>query len=276
MIVSENRSFSVKRGSPERFGYSWDRYATILPDHEEQFRRWTAPYKAADWAGKRILDGGCGIGRNTYWPMRYGAGSALAVDVDDRTLARARVNLAPFANVEVRHQSLYDIPERDNFDIAFSIGVVHHLEFPDRAVAQLAKAVKPGGEVLVWLYGRENNGWIVYLADPVRIALFSRLPLKLVHALSWPLAALLYLFLRLGLGSIVYFKLLRGFSFDHLRAIVFDHMIPKIARYYRREEAIALLANAGLENVDAVWVNEMSWAVRGRKPVITSTHGMPK
>jgi hypothetical protein len=44
-------------------------------------------------------------------------------------------------------------------------------------------------------------------------------------------------------------------------------MIPKIARYYRRDEAAALLGQAGLENIQVIWVNEMSWAVSGTKPL---------
>jgi hypothetical protein len=50
-----------------------------------------------------------------------------------------------------------------------------------------------------------------------------------------------------------------------LRAIVFDHMIPKIARYYRRDEAAELMRQADLENINVTWVNEMSWAVSGTK-----------
>jgi len=255
----------VAKGSPERFGYSWDRYADLLPEHEEQFLRWTALDRSF-WNGLRFVDGGCGIGRNSHWPMTYGASGGLAVDVDERTLGRARVNLAPFTNVEVREQSIYEIAEADAFDIAFSIGVVHHLSDPDAAVARLTRAVKPGGHVLVWLYGRENNGWIVHLFNPLRHALFSRMPLRLVHVLSWPLTALLWCALRLGLPPGAYYRLIRRFSFEHLRAIVFDHMIPRIALYYTRAEAEALLARAGLTDIRATWVNENSWSVMGRKP----------
>ncbi len=255
----------LAKGSPERFGYSWDHYADLLAEHEEQFLRWTAIDRSF-WKGIWFLDGGCGIGRNSYWPMTYGARGGLAVDVDDRTLARARKNLAKFADLEVRKQSIYEIAEVDRFDIAFSIGVVHHLSNPDAAVARLARAVKPGGMVLVWLYGRENNGWIVHLFNPLRRALFSRLPPRLVHALSLPLTALLWCALRLGFPPGAYYRLIRGFSFEHLRAIVFDHMIPRIALYYTREEAEGLLARAGLTDIRATWVNENSWSVCGRKP----------
>jgi SAM-dependent methyltransferase len=258
----------IERGSPERFGYSWDKYAEILPDHEEQFRRWTQPLTPEDWRGKRFLDGGCGIGRNSYWPLRYGAASALLIDVDERSLERARANLAGFGTAEIRHHSLYEPIEPGGFDLAFSIGVIHHLEHPALAMRRLVEAVRPGGQVLVWLYGRENNGWIVWVATPLRKVLFSWLPLPAVDALSWPVTAGLWLMLRLGLSAlgIEYFRLLRRFSFRHLRAIVFDHMIPKIALYYRKGEAEALLRDAGLVDVEAHWVNQMSWTVIGRKP----------
>jgi len=262
----------IAKGSPDRFGYSWDHYADLLPEHEEQFLRWTALEKNF-WQGVRFVDGGCGIGRNSYWPMTYGAEGGLAVDVDDRTLGRARQNLGKFPGVEVRKQSIYEIIEADAFDIAFSIGVVHHLSDPDAAVARLARAAKPGGQVLVWLYGRENNGWIIYLFNPLRRALFSRLPLRLVHALSWPLAMLLWCALRLGLPPGAYYRLIRNFSFEHLRAIVFDHMIPRIALYYTRADAEALLARAGLTDIRATWVNENSWSVIGRKVAEHKTLG---
>jgi 2-polyprenyl-3-methyl-5-hydroxy-6-metoxy-1,4-benzoquinol methylase len=255
----------VAKGSPERFGYSWERYNDLRPEHKKQFLRWTVVDKNF-WRGIRFLDAGCGIGRNAYWPMTFGAAGGLAVDVDRRTLEQARKNLALFPGVEVRNQSIYEITEVNEFDIAFSIGVVHHLSDPDAAVARLTRAVKPGGKVLIWLYGRENNGWIIHCFNPLRQTMFSRLPLPLVHALSWPLTAVLWCGLRLKLPPGPYYRLIRSFSFDHLRAITFDHMIPRIARYYTRAEAEALLSRAGLCEVRSTWVNENSWSVMGRKP----------
>ena len=89
------------KGSPERFGYEWDVYAEILPEHEEQFRRWTAPLEPRDWRGKDFLDVGCGMGRNSYWPLKYGAAGGVAVDIDERSLESARRNLKPFPTLQV-------------------------------------------------------------------------------------------------------------------------------------------------------------------------------
>ena len=65
------------------------RLARLRPEYEEQFRRWTAHLEPEDWCGLTFLDVGCGMGRNSYWPMSYGAAGELAIDVDDRSLAAA-------------------------------------------------------------------------------------------------------------------------------------------------------------------------------------------
>src|SRR5437870_4177553 len=121
-------------GSSDRFGYEWDTYAEILPEHEEQFRRWTAPLSPQDWRGKDFLDVGCGMGRNSYWPLKYGAAGGVAVDIDERSLEKARLNLQSFPSMQVMRASAYDLPFEERFDLAFSVGVVHHLEHPQRAL----------------------------------------------------------------------------------------------------------------------------------------------
>ena len=141
-------------GSSDRFGYEWDTYAEILPEHEEQFRRWTAPLSPQDWRGKDFLDVGCGMGRNSYWPLKYGADSGVAVDVDERSLERARRNLQSFSRIQVMRASAYELPFEERFDLAFSIGVIYHLEHPQRALEKMVHAVKPSGRVLIWVYGR--------------------------------------------------------------------------------------------------------------------------
>lgn len=255
-----------QRGSPDRFGHSWNIFNEVLPVHERQFLRWTTGFDKSGWRGIEFLDVGCGIGRNSYWPMHYGANACLSIDIDERTLAAATSNLSPFDNAAVERRSAYDIGEPDRFDVAFSIGVIHHLDDPLAAVTEMTSAVKPGGTVLIWLYGYENNEWLLRYFNPARKLLFSKMPLPIVYGLSFPTTALLWLYLKSGFGQTEYMQMIRSFSFRHLRAIVYDHMIPAIARYYTQEQATKLLGDAGLVDVKAHWVNEMSWTVIGRKP----------
>ena len=254
-------------GSPDRFGYEWNAYAEILPEYEDQFRCWTVHLSASDWQGKSFLDVGCGMGRNSVWPMTYGAREGCATDIDERSLASARRNLARFPAIEVLRSSAYDLPFTDRFDIVFAIGVIHHLEHPERALQRMVRAAKPGGRVLIWVYAREGNRWLIWLLNPLRRALFSRLPIGLVHHLSLYPAALLWLLLKLGLRPIEYFRLLARFDFVHLRSIVFDQMLPRIAHYWPRETVSELMAAAGLEDIRLARVNEMSWSAIGTRPL---------
>ncbi len=263
----------IRGGSPDRFGYEWGEYSEMRPEYEVQFRRWTVHLRPDDWRGRSFLDVGCGMGRNSYWPLRYGASRGVSIDIDRRSLEAARRTLAGFPNSTVLPASAYDIPFENEFDIVFSIGVIHHLEQPDRALAGMVRAVRPGGRVLIWVYGLENNRWIVSFVDPLRKALFARLPVALLHHLSLYPAIVLWCALRFGLRRIEYFRLLSGFSFRHLRSIVFDQLLPRIAFYWPREVVARMMREAGLADVRLSWINEVSWSAIGTKHHRTRDQG---
>jgi hypothetical protein len=96
--------------------------------------------------------------------------------------------------------------------------------------------------------------------------MFRRLPIVLTHHLSFYPTVLLWLLLRLGVRPIEYFRLIAGFDFAHLRAIVFDQMLPRIAQYWPREEVAKMMEEAGLEDLRLTWVNQMSQSAIGTRP----------
>jgi SAM-dependent methyltransferase len=255
-----------RRGSPDRFGFEWGEYSELRPEYEVQFLKWAGTLPREYWRGRKFLDVGCGMGRNSHWPMTYGAAAAVAIDVDARSLASAQRLLSRWPAVTVRRMSAYEIEYEDFFDVVFSIGVIHHLAEPERALQQMVKAAKPGGRVLIWVYGYENNEWIVKYFNPLRHAIFARLPVRITHALSFGLAAVLWFALKVGFGRLEYFHQLRRFSFRHLRSIVFDQMLPKIANYWRHDEVQALMKGAGLSDIRIEPVNGISWSAVGTKP----------
>jgi hypothetical protein len=123
--------------------------------------------------------------------------------------------------------------------------------------------------VLIWVYGHEGGRWLVALLDPARRTLFGRLSVSFVHHLSLYPAAALWLALRIGLRPNEYCKLLSRFGFAHLRSIVFDQMLPRIAHYRRQEKVAELMTQAGLEDVQIRAVNQMSWSAIATRPLAT-------
>lgn len=252
--------------SEDRFGFEWEKYSEIDPNYETQFRKWIYPLREEDFKDKKILDAGCGMGRNSFWPLKWGAREVVGFDIDKRSLEAARKNLKDFNNARIEFKSIYDIGYKDEFDLAFSIGVIHHLEKSREAIKNMISTVKPGGKVLIWVYGYEGNEWIVKLVSPVRKAITSRLPVGLVHFLSYFLSVPLWVVTKIFKGPGPYLKQLACFKFWHVHSIVFDQLIPKIANYWRRDEARSLLADFyELGDIKIYQVNKNSWTVVGTK-----------
>jgi len=104
-------------GSQDRFGYEWDKYDFMLPMYEKQFLMWIGPdLGPEDFKDKAVLDAGCGMGRNSYWPCKYGAKEVLAFDFDQRSVEAAQKTLKDFSAAKVIYKSIYDIDFVNRFE----------------------------------------------------------------------------------------------------------------------------------------------------------------
>lgn len=284
VVCGESHSFSVLNGIPrliaadaldserhrtaDAFGYSWTHYPKENPYTEAQWRDWVVPLTESDFEGKRVLDAGCGLAGFAEYAESWGAAYVVGVDLSEAVqAARERVG----ERVDLVQADLYGLPFADGtFDLAYSIGVLHHLPDPERGFRSVAAKVRPGGLVFAWVYGRENNGFIVRLIDPLRRLLFSRLPRGLLKwAVALPLAAVLWpLVLAARHGASFpyapYFRFLAGRDFEFTHGVVFDQLVAPTTHYLRRDEFEDWFRRAGLVDVTITWRNENSWRGLGR------------
>ena len=142
--------------------------------------------------------------------------------------------------------------------------------------------VRPDGCVSCWVYGRENNGWIVHVIDPLRRLVFSRLPPRLLFVVALVAAAMLFSALRLvyrplatsGWASrlfyVEYLRYIAAFPFREIHTIVYDHLTAPTAFYIRRPEFDRWFREAGLDDVAGVWHNRNNWRGFGRIPSTSS------
>ncbi|MBI5596388.1 MAG: class I SAM-dependent methyltransferase [Elusimicrobia bacterium] len=251
-------------GTEEAFGFAWDFYHEIIPLHKEQFEGWITPLPLSFFAGKRFLDAGCGIGRNSLWALEAGAASGRAFDFDPRTVAVARRNLAGHPSCAVDLCSIYDLEAGGGFDIAFCIGVLQHLQRPKDAVRRLVDALEPGGTLILWVYAREGNEGYLRWADPLRHYVTSRIHPALTLALARALTALLWLRLRLPSRD-RYLGLLAKRSFRHMEAMVFDQLLPHISHYWSRPEVLSLVEGLPVRVRHLTHTHAMSWTLVAEK-----------
>ncbi len=254
-------------GTEKKFGYEWDIYREIIPLHEKQFVEWISPVPLSFFKGRRFLDAGCGIGRNSLWALKAGAASAYAFDYDGRTVRVARENLKDFPNCEVGFESIYDISFQGEFDITFCIGVIHHLRDPKKAVENLVAALKPGGTLILWVYAREGNERFLRFFDPLRKHVTSRIPPIITRYIAIGLTALLKVYLLFPHCS-EYLKRLKERSFRHAEAMVFDQLLPEIAHYWTRAEVAHLVEGLPVTIKHLTHTNGMSWTLIAEKAVV--------
>lgn len=96
-----------------------------------------------------VGDLGCGTGELAASLAPFVA-RVIGVDASKPMLAAARRRLEEAANVELRAGDLEALPIADGeLDAAVLFLVLHHVVEPARALAEVARVLKPGGRVLV-------------------------------------------------------------------------------------------------------------------------------
>jgi hypothetical protein len=50
------------------------------------------------------------------------------------------------------------------------------------------------------------------------------------------------------------------------RLVIYDQLNPKYFKYYKKQEALALLERAGFKDLEIHHRHEYSWGIKGRKP----------
>lgn len=221
-------------------------------------------------SGAALADIGSGTGRIVNMLLDAGAAHVIAVEPSDAMGVLRENTTARAGQVAYVHGRGETLPATADRDIVVSIGVLHHIPDPAPVVRAAVAALKPGGRLFVWLYGREGNDAYLRFVDPLR-AVTTRLPHGLLsglcHMLNVALDAYILLTRWLPLPMRDYMRNVVGRSPRRVRYLtIYDQLNPAYAKYYTRDEAIALLAAAGLEEVKAHHRHGYSWSVIGRRP----------
>jgi arsenite methyltransferase len=103
--------------------------------------------------GERVLDVGCGPGfylaelADQVGPT----GSVTGIDASPQTLALARRRTQGRGNVMLHQADATALPVPDaGFDAALSVQVLEYVADPDAALAELHRALRSGGRLVIW------------------------------------------------------------------------------------------------------------------------------
>jgi len=128
-------------------GVERQRYA--LQPHILECQSWIS------WRGRRVLEVGTGVGTDARQLIRAGAlytGISFDRGSADMTARALREFQLPGASLQ-RDATALDFPD-GLFDAVYSFGALQDIAPVQRAVEELGRVLKPGGELLVMLYNR--------------------------------------------------------------------------------------------------------------------------
>jgi SAM-dependent methyltransferase len=163
----------------ESFGYQWNRFEVVSEQEDiETFELKTGvdPRSLKDLL---VLDAGCGGGRYARVAAMHGA-RVLGVDRSS-AVNKARSITQEYSNAQFLQADLLDLPLRPGaFDLVYSIGVLHHTRDTRAAFDAIARLVRPGGRLSVWVY-RKNSPPQEWINDGLR-DLAQRMPRRALLA----------------------------------------------------------------------------------------------
>ena len=150
--------------------YGWDRAAA---HYDAGWRQALAPATeallalAALQSGERVLDVACGSGVLTVAALRAVGprGKVVASDLSEVMLATAARRVAAEGLPQPRWiradaQSLDQVLDEDSFDVVLCGLGLMYIPDPERALAAMNRVLRPGGRLVVSVWGeRRDCGW---------------------------------------------------------------------------------------------------------------------
>lgn len=117
----------------------------------------------------RILDAGCGGGRNAIAMARLGAAEVHGIDIGVSGIEDAKSRAAGLDNVSFQIASLTDIPFPDaSFDVIWCAGVLMHTADEARVLSELARVLRSGGMIYFLVYATGGLRWpLIKLVRPL-------------------------------------------------------------------------------------------------------------
>lgn len=184
-----------------------------------------------------VLDAGCGNGLLTEAIARGGS-KVMGVDLINN-LGTIIKNRQKSDNLFFLKADLQNLPLKENsFDLIISNGVLHHTPDTKASFLRLARFVKPGGKLYVWLYRKPfqlHKRLTLAAFDTFRVVI-SRLPKKVQKPILYSFAKGFYLISR--------FKR-KERDFKDLLLDVYDSFTPRYRHYHQPIEVAGWFYEAG-------------------------------
>lgn len=234
---------------------------------EKMFRDNIFPFNPEKIKNKVIMDVGSGAGKILKNILRFYPKKIYSIEPSNAiNIAKKNVKSNKIKFLKIKAEKIFF---KRKIDIAFSIGVIHHIPNATVVLHKIYEALKPNGQIILWIYGYENNEKYIFFSNLLR-RLCLLLPDTFLVFLSTILNLLCYPYYILckifnmplkEYFSNVFFKC----SFKKRTLMIFDQLNPSYVKYYKKKDIKILLKNLIFKSVIFHNRHNYSWTVIATK-----------
>jgi SAM-dependent methyltransferase len=242
MIDGMKTESELRKVYADSFGHQWTTYQWLRDEDESELYQIT-DLTPADFAGKVVLDAGCGGGRLARivapkCEQFFGLDYSIAVDKAFE-LCRGMKN-AHFIQCDVNEQPF----KPNSFDLVYSHGVLHHTPDTKRSFDNLPPLVKPGGTFYVALFRKAVLP--LRMSDQFWRSIMNKLPIPVMDKVCGALSYLSYVPNGAFWKRFFWFSLQR--THEIRKCCLYDWYGPRYHHEHTVEEVYQWFVEAGFDD----------------------------
>lgn len=254
-----------------QWAWQWNEF---FDDNQWLFTEWIRPQTLEFFKGKDVLDCGCGGGQHLTFIAKY-CKSALGVDLNATEAAKRATE--KFPHIRVQEADIAQMDLRRQFDVVYSIGVLHHTDNPTASFKNITKHARSGGRIIVWVYSHEGNFLNRTFVEGMKNLFVLHMPRKFVLGLAHLFTILvyipvytLYLFTPRSLGLVglpyyEYFQNWRKLSYHRNLLNVFDKLNAPQTHFIKQSTIEQWFNSGEFTDVHISPYRGVSWRGSGTK-----------
>ena len=154
-----------------------------------------------EYNGRTVLAACVGRGKEVSHILNFGASVVLVNEIGDGIYDIPRLFSSHMNQLVVCRSDVRYLPfKADVAALAICDHALQHVEGYEKGYAALLETLRPDGKIAICVYSHENNFLMTHLIEPLK-GLLHLLPLKILRFLSLLPAVLIYIYMKLVMGS---------------------------------------------------------------------------